>query len=165
MLFESNRLVYNRFLNSDSALYRLLTSNQDVMRMITEKPLSASESEAAFGKILSFNDSENFIGYYKIALKTDGLFAGLAKFVPDTNGEAEIGYMLLPDFWHQGFGTEICRFLIDLARQINGIRNLNAIIDPENFASKAILKKCGFNLRSSGFYDGLPGEEYMLSLF
>ena len=71
--------------------------------------------------------------------------------------EAEIGYMLLPEYWGKGYGTETAKKIIEIANQLE-IMVLKAIIDPENLPSKKILSNLGFESQEFCEIDGLSGE-------
>ncbi|MDY4948463.1 MAG: GNAT family N-acetyltransferase [Clostridium cadaveris] len=58
--------------------------------------------------------------------------------------EAEIEYMLLPDYWRQGYGSEITTKLLKIARESDSIQTLVANVKPDNIGSKTILLKTGF---------------------
>lgn len=58
--------------------------------------------------------------------------------------EAEIEYMLLPNYWRQGYGSEITTKLLKIAREADGIQTLVANVKPDNIGSKTILLKTGF---------------------
>ncbi len=70
---------------------------------------------------------------------------------------AEIGYELDPDYWRQGLGSEAVWGVLRFAFEIAGFHRIEAIVDPANKASAALLRKVGFTeegfLRER-FYDG-----------
>lgn len=54
--------------------------------------------------------------------------------------------------------------MIELAKAMESIYTLIAIIDPENVASKKILEKHGFLWDYEGDYYGLPAVYYRLQI-
>jgi RimJ/RimL family protein N-acetyltransferase len=56
----------------------------------------------------------------------------------------EIGYLLHPDYWRQGFGAEALTALMDYGFTQRGLDRITADVDPDNLASLALLKKLGF---------------------
>lgn len=56
----------------------------------------------------------------------------------------EVGYILHPDFWRRGFGTEALRALIDYGFADRKLDRITADVDPDNHASLAMLRKLGF---------------------
>ena len=134
------------------------------MRLITGRAYNKSEATARFEEVININSNNIETGYFKVILKSTGEPVGIAKIILTKDDEAEIGYVILPDFWGKGFGSEISMKLVELSKSLQEIKSLIAIIDPENHASKKILVKCGFLLEKEGLIDGLPGEIYRLNL-
>lgn len=72
---------------------------------------------------------------------------------------AEIGFMLLPKYWLQGYGTEVVTSLIEIARDMR-LKELTATTDAGNRAAIHLLKKCGFKQQKNGWMVVIPeGEE------
>lgn len=151
-------LTFQKFEEADFEQYFLLVSNEDVMRMITERPITLEEAQENFRKIIERNSRYELFGTYKIYHETKG-FIGLGSLIlnEEKKEEAEIGYMLLPPFWGKGYGSEIAKASIQKAKSTN-IKRLTAVIDPNNIASKKILLKNGFHSEQVCEIDGLPGE-------
>jgi ribosomal-protein-alanine N-acetyltransferase len=60
------------------------------------------------------------------------------------NLKSEIGYMLLPDFWRQGLGTEAMQAVMHFGFAEMKLNRIEADINPDNAASIALCKKLGF---------------------
>lgn len=161
---NSERLILKHYTELDFDEYFQLVSNADVMKMVTGRPDLESEARKRFGEMLSDNIENSEIGRFKLSLRSDGSFVGHSKLVMTKKNEAEIGYLLMPEFWKQGYGTEIAKAMINLGKQVDIIHNLIAIIDPENMASKRILEKQGFQWDYDGEYIGLPAAYYKMEL-
>lgn len=150
---------FEKFTEADFQLYFQLVSNFNVMRMITERSLSHQEALTEFEKLLQRNSYDPVLGTYKV-FATEGRFLGLAKLEieqPEST-TAELGYMLLPEFWGRGIGSIIANKLIKLAKSDSQLKTLTAIIDPDNLASRKILINNGFHSKNFRNFDGLPGE-------
>jgi len=147
-----------KFGSDDFDDYLKLYSHPDVMAMITERALSVEEAMQKYQKVLARNQKFKQFGTFKV-------YAGLKKFIglgslilnEEVPSEAEIGYMLLPEYWGKGYGGQIASKLINAANHA-GLHKLTAIIDPNNTASKKILLKNGFCTVKICEMDGLPGE-------
>jgi len=148
-------LGYKKFENKDFCSYFQLVSNEKVMAQITERAIPLSEAEIKFQRIIERNSETDIFGTYKIV--ENETFVGLGHLTSKTAEEAEIGYMILPEYWGKGFGTAIASQLIHLATLTN-TRMLKAIIDPTNIASRKILINQGFLSEKVCEMDGLPGE-------
>jgi RimJ/RimL family protein N-acetyltransferase len=161
----NKKVFFEKFTTDDFNSYFKLVSNYEVMKMITEKGLTYEEALKDFNKIIETNSIHPILGTYKVFnLAND--FIGLAKLeireIKDT--EAELGYMLLPNYWGMGVGSSIAEELIELAKEQKKLKKLTAIIDPINMASRKILIKNNFISKEFKNFDGLPGEFLELEL-
>lgn len=95
----------------------------------------------------------NMYGYYGYGLwlvfdrLTDQLIgrAGLEHRDFPEGTELEMGYVIDPDWQHQGIATEVCTAIMEYARNYLDFPRINALTDPENTASSALLEKLGFS--------------------
>lgn len=61
------------------------------------------------------------------------------------DAEIEVGYMLLPAYWGQGFASEICTRLLQFAFEYTALDEIKAVTDLGNLASQRVLQKCGLS--------------------
>ncbi len=64
-----------------------------------------------------------------------------------TEGKAEVGYLILPKYHGQGFGTESLKALLKSASKGQCIRMFGAIVTEGNIGSEKVLTKSGFSLK------------------
>ena len=150
---------FKRYATGDVDLYLVLVEDLKVMRYITERALSLNEGQGEFLDILAYNGShQDGTGYFKVYRGED--YLGFAKISWRPERELEVGYMLLPHFWGQGLGGEILSHLLKIVDQSENLINVPvmAVIDPDNQASKYLLKKQGFVSSWQGMEDGLATE-------
>ena len=112
------------------------------------EPLYDYETELEYQKAYI----ENMYGFYEYGMwlvfsKETGKLIGRAGLEHD-----ELGYMIAPELWNQGYATEVCRFIIDYARENTDFEELYCRIDERNTASVRLAKKLGFT--NSGQVDG-----------
>lgn len=111
------------------------------------EPLYDYETELEYQKAYI----ENMYGFYKYGMwlvfsRETGKLIGRAGLEHD-----ELGYMIAPEFQNQGYATEVCRFVIDYARENTDFEELYCRIDERNTASVRLAKKLGFT--NSGHMD------------
>ncbi|WP_273023572.1 GNAT family N-acetyltransferase [Rheinheimera sp.] len=63
-----------------------------------------------------------------------------------SQGRAEVGYLLMPAFYGQGFGSESLQALIHWAVSSQSIIKFKAVVTEGNVASERVLQKIGFQL-------------------
>lgn len=157
-------LLLKKFTPEDFDDYFRLVGDGNVMAMITERALPRDEAMEDFEQRVSRNAIAEDFGYYKITDAASHAFVGLAKLEHAGNDDAELGYILLPEYWGRGIGGRVAKQLIDRARTLPGLESLYAIIDPQNIPSRKILTNNGFVSKAFGDFGGLPGELLVLKL-
>ena len=148
-----------KYQESDFHHYFVLVSDERVMAQITERSIPLEEAQGNFEALLRRNKKYREAGTYKIYDQLTREYIGLGHLTLDENesGAAEIGYMILPQYWGTGYGTEVAGALIAKAEE-TGVMCLKAVIDPANIPSRKILLRHGFVSERVREIDGLRGE-------
>ncbi len=164
MIIYTERLQLEKYQPEDFHLFRQLTLNPQVMKHIAGKTLSEEVARKKFDKYLFCNKQYEEVGAFKIYLKNKNIYIGTGKLEMVSDAEAELGYSMFPEFWGQGYGTEIANQLMKTAVEVSYIKKLIAYVDPGNIPSKRILEGCGFVLQSVGEMNGLPCATFSVNL-
>jgi RimJ/RimL family protein N-acetyltransferase len=156
------RIYLDKLTSEDFDQYYELVGNEKVMAMITERALDEEEAQEKFEHFLRNGELHLEYGTFKIFERKTGKLLGLAKLeiLRDRRQEAELGYMLKPDYWGKGFGNEITEVLLETALSDPSLKRVYAISDPQNIASRKILLKNGFSSEKVYAVDGLPSEMF-----
>ena len=154
------RIYLEKLLPHDFESFYTMTGNEKVMAMITERALSKEEAMKKFNYFLENNELHKSFGSFKVLEVGSSKMLGFAKLeiTKEKPEEAELGYMLLPDFWGLGYGNEIAEQLMEVAKSDPTLKRVYANTDPDNMASRKILLKNGFVSEEVGQIDGLPSE-------
>lgn len=75
----------------------------------------------------------------------------------------EVGYVLLPEFWGQGFATEIAIASVKIAFEILDIKELVCFTLATHLKSKHVMEKVGFKFDHEFIYEGQPHVLYYLT--
>ena len=62
-----------------------------------------------------------------------------------------VGYKLLPEYWHKGYGTESVKAAIEIVCPLMGIQRVEAYVLPENRPSQTLLSRVGFVLEGMAY--------------
>lgn len=81
--------------------------------------------------------------------------------LPDA--DIEIGYFLKPSAWGQGYATEVCKRVLDLAFREESLNEVVASVDDENAASKHVLEKSGMRDHGRGMSWGKDSAMYRIT--
>ena len=155
-----------KFTAQDFSSYFKLVNDEKVMEMITERAIPEKEARIDYAKIIQNNTLHQDFGHFMIMDCKDNEFLGLAKLEikNETDDFAEIGYMILPQFWRKGIAATATKQLIEEAKKQKQLTSLLAIIDPKNLPSRKILLNNGFESKCFKDFDGLAGELLALTL-
>ncbi|WP_446219807.1 GNAT family N-acetyltransferase [Micromonospora sp. IBHARD004] len=88
--------------------------------------------------------------HYRLAVVTGDRLVGLGTLTVESpaHRRGEIGYVLHPDHWGLGLGTEVARLLLRLGFGAVGLHRIEATTRPDHIASRRVLEKAG--LRPEG---------------
>lgn len=116
----------------------------EVMRYTSMPALSLEESDAFLARYLDGMRAGS-IASWTVHVHGSG-FAGQASvFGIDTRNHCgEVGYVLMPQAWGKGYGSEVVAALVRYGFDYRRLARLNAEIDPANGASARVLEKHGF---------------------
>ncbi len=62
----------------------------------------------------------------------------------DDDGRFEVGYVLGPRYWNEGYATEACTALVGHLKSLPRCYRIQSFVDAENVASVKVLLKSGF---------------------
>lgn len=163
ILFETERLVVQRFKPDEEELFFQVNGNPEVMHYI--RPAKTKEASGIFFREnLDFYLDHSILGRYAVFQKEDGQFVGTFAFLY-LSGEADyhLGYALLPAAWNLGFATELVRAAIPYFFAKTTHPAVFAIVSPENTASSNVLLKVGFAHKERSEEGGKPVDVYFLN--
>lgn len=157
---ETERLYLRRITKEDVNEIFALRSNKETMKYIP-RPL-AKTKEDALGHIAIIEEKieNNEAINWAITLKNSPRLIGIIGHyrIKPEHFRSEIGYMLLPEHHGKGIITEAMQETVKYGFEIMKLHSIEAIIDPENYASERVLQKSGFvkeaHLKENEFYEG-----------
>ncbi|KAA8651140.1 hypothetical protein EYZ11_009420 [Aspergillus tanneri] len=122
-----------------------MDTNPEVMRYIIGRPRTEDEVIKSHEKRLSLVTESPGRGFWVGLL--DNTPIGLWMLLPsqglEQSREAELGYRLLPQFWHQGFASEGARALLNHCFAGLGLDRVYGKAMVAHTATRAILIKMG----------------------
>lgn len=151
VVFRTPRLYVKKFASGDVKAYAALEGNAAVMRYISGRPRTFSESKKRFvGFVRNYKQSPH-TGVWGVFEKGSKVYKGTASLNPLPNSPyLQIGYKLHPGIQNKGYATEIARHLLRQAFMKAKLRKVTAVTDPANTASQRVLHKAG--LQRNGFH-------------
>lgn len=149
MELKSERLIFKEIDITDVENIYQLHSSPEVDEFGTLGiPQNIEETKKRVNSMISAQSNEIRKSYnWKIIRKDTNCFIGLAgiSLSLDKFKLGEIYYELHPDFWGNGYGTEISKELIKTGFSKFHLHKVEAGVATENTKSIRILEKCGMN--------------------
>lgn len=153
IILETNRLTLRPLKEDDLESVIKLNSDPEVVKYITGGlPMSKEQTQTRFNFYLDHQKKHNF-AIWAIINKEDSAFIGLCglQFLEDSPN-VEVGYRLAKDFWGKGLATEAARASIVYGFNTLKLKEIVAVIDPENTASHQVIKKIGLKYKKTAYF-------------
>ena len=172
---KTERLVLEDLTPDDLASIQRIARNRDVMKYVLIW-LENDEQVAGFVQHAIDESQRKDRRDYVLAARRLGsqAFVGLT-FIgidPGEPGTAEVGYVLLPEYWGAGYASEILRAYLAFGFGPLALHRVYGKCDELNLASAHVMEKCGLayegtlrehvwlrdHWRSTRYYGMLVGE-------
>lgn len=143
---QSERLSFREINEKDIPEVMELRGNAETMKFIP-RPLVTNEDEALahITTILDKRKEGDAINWVITEKGSDSLIGIIGFFrTQHENFRSELGYMVLPQHHNKGYVTEAITKVLTFGFETLKLHSVNAIIDPNNFASARVLEKNGF---------------------
>jgi ribosomal-protein-alanine N-acetyltransferase len=144
---ETDRLVLRAHLIEDANAIYAMRTNEDVMRYIDRERPENIQAARDFIQTLNEGYTRGMNLAWAMAIKDEPqkLIGSIGYWRTDmANHRAEIGYMLMPQYWRKGLVAEALMKTITFGFETVNLHTICAHINPENDASRQILIKHGF---------------------
>jgi ribosomal-protein-alanine N-acetyltransferase len=144
---KTKRLLLRRLIKEDTEQIFKLRADESVMKFIGKKPIDSMKEAIDFFNLVDNSLINNSGITWALALKeSPEKMIGTMGFwrLIKENYRAEVGYMLLPEYWKKGLAKEALLKVIDYGFNEMKLHSIEAHISPRNTASALLLEKTGF---------------------
>ena len=124
-----------------------------------------SELAAVVDKLVKQWDKHGF-GWWVVRDPATSRFigrGGLRQVKIDSAVEVEVGYALLPQFWNQGFATELARVSVAQGFVRLGLSDIVSLALPTNRGSQRVMEKSGMRYERYVAHAGMQHVLYRLT--
>ncbi|MBQ3559903.1 MAG: GNAT family N-acetyltransferase [Agathobacter sp.] len=132
------------------------------------EPLYPYEEEKEFQRAYIENMYRYFgYGMWLVFSKETGKLigrAGLEHREYHEEIELELGYIIGTAYQGQGYATEVCKAILEYAKEHTGFERINTLIEDGNIASEKLSKKLGFVHAEDFELDGKIMHRYIRNL-
>lgn len=143
---ETERLTLVRVTEEHTQMLYDMRTLDAVMQYIERpRPKNLEESAELVAKMKGLVDNNEGINWM-ICLKENGVAIGnigLFRTMPEHH-RAEVGYMMMPDYWGKGLMSEALQAVIQYGFEGMKLHSMEANINPLNDNSAKILERNGF---------------------
>ncbi len=153
--FETRRLVLRPIEEADAEGLHGAYGDAETMRF-WDLPASVDVAETASRIRQSLAAERRWHGMWAIVPRSGG-FAGAINYhnVDPRNGRLAVGWILAPAFRHQGLMTEAAEIVLHHCFAAMEMHRIEALIEPENTASRGLATRLGFTQESDLLRDRL----------
>lgn len=169
---ETERLLLRPFNRGDVDAVYAYRKREDVAEFLFDQPMTHEEcAEAVRGRVgqIAFAGEGDKI-LLAMERKADGLVIGEVSLIwrSVADGQAEIGYILNPDFQGQGYATEAGVALLSFAFGAAELHRVYARCDARNIASWHLMERLGMrreaHFREHARFKGHWDEEFVYAI-
>lgn len=132
--------------NADEIFF--LRSDETVMQYLHKEPAKNKTEAEEFINRINKSAEDNEAIMWGIALKENpSLCIGNICYwnIRQEHCRSEIGYVLHPGYWRKGIMKEVMAKIINYGFSTMQLHSIDAVINPNNKASAALLESIGFN--------------------
>ena len=146
---ETERLILREIMPTDRNGLFAIDSDPDVNTFLGRNPVEKIEQIDDLITFIRKQYVDNGIGRWAMIEKDTNNFIGWCglKLVKElTNNYInyyDLGYRLNKNYWGKGFGTEAAKATLDYGFNNMKLKDIYAIADSQNIASKNIIQKVG----------------------
>ena len=154
----TDRLELRRWRESDLDEHAAMIADPEVNRYVG----GPTDRASAWRQIALFIGHRELRGWTSsvVVERQSGRMVGRAGlWQPEGYPDPEVGWILKPSVWNQGYATEIGLAVRDYAFGTLGLPHLISLIDPDNHASIRVAQKMGASLE--GEHD-LNGSRHLI---
>ena len=143
---HTERLIFRPLAQSDAKELFEARCDPEVMEFWDAPPDATWSETLAVVDIFLSDARSGAAKYWTIRRRGDESFVGVCDLSEIRIGEsADIGFMLVRRHWGVGFGGEIVRCLMEVAKSV-GLKLVTARIHSGNARSRSLLLRTGFQL-------------------
>lgn len=147
----TERLRLDRLQPEDWQLFRRVHTDPVSMKFISSVPQLADIRQRFADRLMPWQVTSFHMLCLTIRVQSSGEAVGLigvnAEWVPYR--QAEVGYLLLSDYFGKGYGSEALGVLVDYLFKQCEFHKLKAQVVEGNWASRRVLEKNGFQLEGT----------------
>jgi RimJ/RimL family protein N-acetyltransferase len=139
-ILKTKRLYFRTFLESDAHIIYVLNLNPEVIQYTGDQAF-INELEAL--TFIKNYDHYKKYGMGRWIIETKDQFIGWCGLKTNENGEIDLGFRILKEYWGQGYGIEAANSVLDYGFNTLKINKIIARTSIKNIKAQNLLSKIG----------------------
>jgi len=161
ILFDTPRLIFREFNETDAHLVYELNSDPQVTKYLHEPIVSEELAKEVLHSIILPQYKENNYGRWAVYLKNSKEFIGWCGLKKRSEREfPDLGYRFMTRYWGNGYATEAALQTLEYGFKLLQLKGIFAAAHIDNVASWKILEKCGMEFTGFQTIDNTPTRTY-----
>ena len=162
VFIETERLLIRPLQLADYEGMFVMDSDPEVHKYVGKAPVQTKERIKEVISFVRQQYEDHGIGRWAVIEKASNEFAGWTGFkymtgpINQHSHFYDFGYRFARRFWGMGYATEAGKAALDHGIQSFGFKDIYAMTDIDNGASRRVLEKLGFKYIETFDYDAEP---------
>ncbi|RNF38974.1 GNAT family N-acetyltransferase [Planococcus salinus] len=145
-IFESDRLGFRRWKDTDKEVFSSMNADDSVMAFFPGK-LTKAQSDSLIDKMEEHLEAKGY-GLWAVELKKDGSFIGFiglseVNLEVEFKGAIEIGWRLDKKYWKKGYAREGAEACLAYAFETLKMKEIHSFTSALNLPSEMVMKRIG----------------------
>jgi [ribosomal protein S5]-alanine N-acetyltransferase len=162
VFLETERLIIRPISQEDLPGMYAMNADPEVHKYLSNHPVQSIEAERQMITSILKQYEDYGIGRWTVIEKNTNDFVGWTgfKFMPGPINKhsnfIDFGYRLMRKHWNKGYASESGKASLEYGIKTFGYKDVYAMTDIDNAASRRVLEKLGFHLYEIFPYDAEP---------
>ena len=163
VIIETERLVIKAFTFDDFTNFLKIHSDEEVMKFFMSGVKSLPEAISVFSYITKHQKKHGF-SYWGVFNKETGEYIGQAGVTYNAEGNLNLCFAFLPEFWGKGYAKESVTAVINWIFKNTEIDKITAMAMPENKRSREFMQKIGLKYVDDwALKNGVMASHYIIN--
>lgn len=154
VFIETARLILRPVQRTDFADLCILDSDPEVRSYFPEGALDIEQIARELERFIKEWENLGF-GMFVAIEKNNNQFIGRCGFAKLETGIVEFGYLLLKEYWGQGYATEASLALLGWGEKNIPTDHIVGFAPANHLASRRVLEKCGMQYHKMDIYQDI----------
>ena len=146
---KTQRLNLRRYKKEDMQFVMSIWNDAEMGKYLPDPVFE--QIDEVYRRALETLSEDKSCWYFVAELKETGERIGTCSIMPKEGAVYDIAYCVHKKYWRNAYASEMVQGVMEYARQ-NGVQKITVSVAKGNTASKAVMKKFGFQVVGEGTF-------------